>query len=45
MFMDIWGSQEFTCLQCGRSMKGRTPEEREALRREVETGRKVRLPA
>ena len=44
MYADLL-SNELKCLQCGRSSSGRTPGERAALRAEVETGRKVRLPA
>lgn len=38
-------STDLRCLQCGRAFARRTPEEKVALREEVEHGRKVRLPA
>jgi len=44
MYVDIWDSRDLKCLQCGRAFYVRTPEEQAALRKEVEQGRKVRLP-
>ncbi len=44
LFVDPYDPKDLKCLQCGRSLYQRTEEEKRALREEVSTGRKVRLP-
>jgi len=44
LYVERFGSKDPKCLQCGRFAYQRSPEEVRALREEVETGRKVRLP-
>ena len=45
LYADLYDPRDMKCLQCGRSFYSRSAKEQLALRREVEQGRKVRLPA